>query len=124
MSEKGLAKFGGGSSRFWDAERVSHLTYLSVNEGDHINFEQQATAQCKVNYHVVYQWWDLNSQPLSYKPSALAIELHSSKGIAGKELSLSSWCIASLYVYHFSYVVDFLSEKYSGSTGLRNSWYQ
>ena len=30
-----------------------------------------------------------------YKPSALAIELDSSKAIAGKELSLSSWCIAS-----------------------------
>ena len=30
-----------------------------------------------------------NSQPLDYKPSALAIELYSSKAIAGKELSLS-----------------------------------
>ena len=40
---------------------------------------------------------DTNSQPLGYKPSALAIELNSSKAIAGKELSLSSWCIASLY---------------------------
>ena len=29
--------------------------------------------------------------------------LNSSKAIAGKELSLSSWCIASLYVYHFSF---------------------
>ena len=28
-----------------------------------------------------------------------------SKAIAGKELSLSSWCIASLYVCHFSTVV-------------------
>ena len=28
--------------------------------------------------------------PLDYKPSALAIELYSSKAIAGKELSLSS----------------------------------
>ena len=37
-----------------------------------------------------------NSQPLHYKPSALAIELYSSKAIAGKELNLSSWCIASL----------------------------
>ena len=26
-----------------------------------------------------------------------------------KELSLSSWCIASLYIYHFSTVVDFSS---------------
>ena len=43
--------------------------------------------------------------------------------IAGKELSLSSLCIASLYVYHFSTVVVFSSEKYSGSTGHRNSWY-
>ena len=33
---------------------------------------------------------------LDYKPSALAIELYSSKAIAGKELSLSSWCTASL----------------------------
>ena len=30
-----------------------------------------------------------NSQLLGYKPSALAIELDSSKAIAGKELSLS-----------------------------------
>ena len=51
-----------------------------------------------------------------------AIQL--SKAIAGKELSLSSWCIASLYIYHFSTVIDFSSEKYIGSTGHRNSWYQ
>ena len=63
-------------------------------------------------------------QPLDYKPSALAIELHSSKAIAGKELSLSSWCIASLYICHFSTEIDFSSEKYSASTGHRNSWYQ
>ena len=43
----------------------------------------------------------------------LAIELYSSKAIAGKELSLSSWCIASLYIYHFSTGIDFSSEKYS-----------
>ena len=55
---------------------------------------------------------------------SLAIELYSSKAIAGKESSLSSWCIASLYIYHFSTVIDFSSEKYSGSTGHRNSWYQ
>ena len=63
-------------------------------------------------------------EPLGYKRSALAIELNGSKAIAGKELSLSSWCIASLYVYHFSAVVDFSSEKCSSSTGHRNSWYQ
>ena len=48
---------------------------------------------------------------LDYKPSALATELYSSKAIAGKELSLSSWCIASLYIYHFSTVIDFSSEN-------------
>ena len=53
-----------------------------------------------------------------------AIELYSSKAIAGKKLSLSSWCIASIYNYHFSTVIDISSEKYSGSTGHRNSWYQ
>ena len=31
---------------------------------------------------------------------------------------------SSLYIYHFSTVIDFSSEKYSGSTGHRNSWYQ
>ena len=66
----------------------------------------------------------LELSTLGYKPSALAIELTSSKAIAGPELSLSSWCIASLYIYHFSTVVDFSSEKYSGSTGQKNSWYQ
>ena len=54
----------------------------------------------------------------------VATELNSSKTIAGKELSLSSSCIASLYIYRFLTVIDFLSEKYSGSTGHRNSWYQ
>ena len=48
------------------------------------------------------------------KPSTLAIELYSSKAIGGKELSLSSWCNASLYIYHFSTVTDFSPEKYSG----------
>ena len=38
---------------------------------------------------------------------ALAIELYSSKAIAGKEFRLSSWWIASLYIYHFSTVIDF-----------------
>ena len=57
------------------------------------------------------------TQPLGYKPSAPAIELNSSKAIAGKGLSLSNWCVASLYIYHFSTVVDFSSEKYSVSTG-------
>ena len=41
---------------------------------------------------------------------------YSSETVAGKELSLSSRCIASLYFYHFSTVIDFSSEKYSGPT--------
>ena len=66
----------------------------------------------------------LELKPLCYKPSAPAIELNNSKAIAGKGLSLSSWCIVSIYIHHFSTVVDFSSEKYSGSTGHRNSSYQ
>ena len=77
-----------------------------------------------IKHQLTCRWWDSNLQPLGYKPSALAIELYSSKAIAGKELSLFSWCIASLYIYHFSIGVGFSSEKYSGSTGHRNSWYQ
>ena len=58
------------------------------------------------------------------QPLSLAIDLHSSKAIARKELSLSSWCIASLYIDHFSAVIDFSSERFSDTTGHRNSWYQ
>ena len=43
----------------------------------------------------------------SLSTCALATELTRSKAIARKELSLS----ASLYIYHFSTVVDFSSEK-------------
>ena len=50
---------------------------------------------------------------MDYQLSDLAIELYSSKAIAGTELSLSSWCTASLYIYHFSTVIDLSSEKYS-----------
>ena len=44
--------------------------------------------------------------------------------IAGKDLSFSSWDVASLYIYYFSTVIDFSSKKYSDATGDRNSWYQ
>ena len=48
------------------------------------------------------------------QPSALAIDLYSSKAIAGKELSLFRWCIASIYIYHFPIVINFSSEKDGG----------
>ena len=54
---------------------------------------------------------------LSYKQNALDTELNRLKTIPGKELSLSSWCIASLYIYHFLTVVDFSSEWYLLETG-------
>ena len=43
------------------------------------------------------------------------------KLITWKELKLSSWCIASLYIYHFSLVVEVSSKKNSASTGHRKS---
>ena len=64
-----------------------------------------------------------NSQHLGSKPSALAIVLNSSIAIAGKDSSLSVGILYH-YVYHFSTAVDFSSEKYSGSTGHKNSCYQ
>ena len=93
-------------------------TVLTVNSGVSV-FTSEPSSTKSVSQGC--RWWDSNSQPLDYKPSALATELRSSKAIAiaGKELSLSSWCIASLYFYHFSTVIDFSSEKYSGSTGHR-----
>ena len=60
--------------------------------------------------------------PLTGLPRQQLHSLHAT--VAGKELSLSSWCIASLYICHCSTVVDFSSEKYSGSTGHRKSLYQ
>ena len=54
-----------------------------------------------VNIKILCWWGDSNSWPLGCKSSALAIVLKSSKASAGKELSLSRWCFASLYIYHF-----------------------
>ena len=64
----------------------------------------------------------MNSQPLAYKLSVLAIELNSSIAIAGKGLSLSSWFIASLYIFHFSTVVDLSSEKYIACSQAHAVW--
>ena len=46
---------------------------------------------------------DSNSQPLCYKPSALPIELNSSKASAWKELSLSSGVL-----YHCIFFISHL----------------
>ena len=40
---------------------------------------------------------------------------------SAKKLKNRNNLVVSLYVYQFSTVVDFSSEKYSGSTGHRNS---
>ena len=44
---------------------------------------------------LIYRWWDSNPQPLDYKPSALAIELYSSKSYCweGVEFILLVYCI-------------------------------
>ena len=74
--------------------------------------EPYLSALCLIDYFVVADGETRNRNPLDYKHSALAIELYSSKAIAGKELNLSSWCTASLYIYHFSTVIDFSYDKY------------
>ena len=61
---------------------------------------------------------DPNSQLIDYKLSALAIELNSSKLVLGRSVVYPS---GVLYIYHFSSVVDFSSERYIGSTGHRYS---
>ena len=58
---------------------------------------------------------DTNSQPLGYKPSALAIELNNSELLLGRS-RVYPVGVLHHYVYHFSTAVDFSSEKYSGST--------
>ena len=47
---------------------------------------------------------DSNSQPLGYKPSALAIELNSSKPVAVKELSLSSILNCKFLYWHWEFL--------------------
>ena len=59
-----------------------------------LSLERVSITSVQFNLQWGCRWWDSNSQPLDYKPSALAIELYISKVIDGKELSLSSWCIA------------------------------
>ena len=46
----------------------------------------------------------LESQPL-------VLEIKTSRAIAVKELSLSSWCIALIHIYHCSDMVDLSSEN-------------
>ena len=46
------------------------------------------------------------------------------EGDNGFQRVLSNMIDGSLYIYHFSTEIDFSSEKYSGSTGHRNFWYQ
>ena len=62
---------------------------------------------------------DSNSQPLGYKPSALATELNSSKASAGKELSLSylltNW-LAYLYGRIQSPRPDVMPDRREGIT--------
>ena len=48
-------------------------------------------------------------------------QLDISKANAGKESSLSTCCIALLYIYHLSSVIDFSSEKYIVSARNRYS---
>ena len=68
---------------------------------------------------------DANGKNLTHNPwTTKPLSYTAQFAIAEKELSLSSWCIASLYIYHLSTVIDVSSEKYSGSNGHRNSWYQ
>ena len=52
----------------------------------------------------------------TYNPRITNSELYplsytAQKEIAFKEVSLSSWCIASLYIYNFSTVIDFLPKS-------------
>ena len=54
------------------------------------------------------RWCDRNLQPLG----------------CWEGVEFTSWCIDSLCIYQFSIVIDFSSEKYSGSTGNKNCWYQ
>ena len=52
-----------------------------------------------------------------------ATELISSKASTEKEVSLSRWCIASLYIYHFSSVIDFSSKvPFSQSFDIQGIW--
>ena len=50
------------------------------------------------------RWGDLNWEPVGYKPSALAIELNSSKAGAGKELNLYRYGVLHNYIFIISHL--------------------
>ena len=59
-----------------------------------------------------------------YEDSSFQVFLQSDQAgwdNSDKKLKNRNNLVISLYVYQFSTVVDFSSEKYSGSTGYRNS---
>ena len=72
---------------------------------------------------IILKDWTVWCVTLSSKSNSAAI----SKIVGYKTLIIwyFEWPVpTSLYIYHFSTVIDFSSEEYSGSTGHRNSWYQ
>ena len=63
----------------------------------------------------------LNCDRVITNPMLYPLSYTAQFATAGRDLSLSSWCIASLYIHNFSIAIDFSSEEDSGSTGHRNS---
>ena len=60
------------------------------------NFKNLMTSSLIRKYDVIIVIFEV----VTTQESLTAQKLYSSKAIAGKKLSLSSWCIASLYIYH------------------------
>ena len=56
--------------------------------------------QYRLLHHNHCQWWDLNSQPLGYKPSALAIELQVQKLLLGR-----SWVYWVDVLHYYIFII-------------------
>ena len=82
-------------------------------------FIETKTNKCLIKHNVKRQAHSCIAQPYAWFPldRNAIVKSHDQNRFW---LTLN----VSLYIYHFSTVVDFSSEKYSGSTGHRSSWYQ
>ena len=70
------------------------------------------------NFQWGCRWWDSNSQPLGYKPSALAIELTSSKLLLGR-----SWVYPVGVLHHYIFIIAqlWLTSHPRSSVALRDT---
>ena len=90
-----------------EMNNVSLYIYHFSTVGDFSSEKYSGSAEPSNSWHQQRnlqwgcRWWDSNAQPLSYKPSALSIELNSSKLMLGR-----SWVYPVGVLHHYIFIVS------------------